>query len=809
MINGVVQAADALDDSDKDLLHSMLCEFSDVFRCGLDGSPPMDVPPMTVELLPEARSVRCFAGRYAPLARQFLLTTAEKLERFGCIYPNPSTPFASRANATPKASDPGNYRLTVDLRQINAITKPYHWPALDVESISTRLAASVVFSSLDADNGYWQIPLDPSAQHIFSIMMPHGVFSSTRSLQGSINGTAWFQSAMHYVFGSLMEKTAEVNIDDLLIHSPNNSQHFSTLRELFVLARRHRVRLAIHKCNFFRRETKFCGKLYSAAGIRHDPARLMGISALPLPSTAADLMQFLCSLNWLRKSIMCYSSLVAPLQKLLDECLAKTTRRSSNQACKISLTELWNEEHSHAWARIRDVLCRSVQLSHLKDSYTVNFFSDASDAAWAVVVTQTPPGQDTTSIIDRDHEPLAFVSSVFKGSQVRWPTVEKEAYAVVEGIARLEYLLYRERGFQLYTDHHNLTYIFRPQSFGVSKRSSLDRLARWSIRLSSIPHCTIRFIKGSDNVWADLLTRWGSPWLSSKRCPTIATERVDPVSVEYSVRRISVSSSFLPNMSVHSASVSWPCFSDLLASQSQHRHSAPSDLTPDEDGLLRNQNSAVWIPAVDEYLILRLCVIGHMGIGGHRGFESTFSVISSRFVWVAMRERIRGFINQCLHCLSCKGPVRIPRPLGEAIHADRPNAVLHFDYLFIRQPGRQATHDFRYVLVFMDDHSSFVQLAPSSQATTDQVVSSILRWGAAYGFPRIWVSDQGTHFKNTVMAELSSRLRVQHHFTIAGMHFPNGTVERVCQVVQEVFRLLINDMGLDEHEWPTLLPLVE
>ena len=74
-------------------------------------------------------------------------------------------------------------------------------------------------------------------------------------------------------------------------------------------------------------------------------------------------------------------------------------------------------------------------------------------------------------------------------------------------MSRLEYLLYRERGFHLYTDHHNLTYIFNPQAFGVTKRNSLDRLARWSIRLSAVPNCTIRFISGNDNVWADQLTR--------------------------------------------------------------------------------------------------------------------------------------------------------------------------------------------------------------------------------------------------------------------------------------------------------------
>ena len=276
-------------------------------------------------------------------------------------------------------------------------------------------------------------------------------------------------------------------------------------------------------------------------------------------------MQFLCSLNWLRSPILSYNTLVAPLQDLLQQCLRQTDRRSSKQAAKISLQPLWTASHTQNWECIRAALLQAVQLSHLKSTHTVNVFSDASDTAWAVVVTQTPPDQDSLAIIDRDHEPLAFLSSVFKGSQVRWPTVEKEAFAVVEGISRLEYLLIRERGFHLYTDHHNLTYIFRPQALGVSKRSSLDRLARWSISLSAIPNCIISLIARTDNVWADLLTRWGSASLLRNRSPA-------PVSAashdqdHFVCRAVAVcapDSSF----SIHSSADDWPSISDIRSSQ--------------------------------------------------------------------------------------------------------------------------------------------------------------------------------------------------------------------------------------------------
>ena len=59
------------------------------------------------------------------------------------------------------------------------------------------------------------------------------------------------------------------------------------------------------------------------------------------------------------------------------------------------------------------------------------------------------------------------------------------------------------------------------------------------------------------------------------------------------------------------------------------------------------------------------------------------------------------------------------------------------------------------------------------------------------------------------MAELADRLRIRHHFTMAGMHFPNGTVERMCQIVSEIFRLLLSELRIDQDRWPDLLPLVQ
>ena len=62
-------------------------------------------------------------------------------------------------------------------------------------------------------------------------------------------------------------------------------------------------------------------------------------------------------------------------------------------------------------------------------------FTDALDLHWGGMITQVP--DEELSVRHGDsatmhHEPLAFLSGSFRGSQVRWPTLDKEASAIVE-----------------------------------------------------------------------------------------------------------------------------------------------------------------------------------------------------------------------------------------------------------------------------------------------------------------------------------------------------------------------------------------
>ncbi|OWZ10045.1 hypothetical protein PHMEG_00017166 [Phytophthora megakarya] len=58
----------------------------------------------------------------------------------------------------------------------------------------------------------------------------------------------------------------------------------------------------------------------------------------------------------------------------------------------------------------------------------------------------------------------------------------------------------------------------------------------------------------------------------------------------------------------------------------------------------------------------------------------------------------------------------------------------------------------------------FRELVPADSAGSEVVVAAILDWFKRFGLPESWESDNGSHFKAEVMAQLSERLKANQSF---------------------------------------------
>jgi RNase H-like domain found in reverse transcriptase len=111
--------------------------------------------------------------------------------------------------------------------------------------------------------------------------------------------------------------------------------------------------------------------------------------------------------------------------------------------------------------------------------------TNASDRYYAGLVTQIHEEQLDLPMEEQDHQPLAFLSGEFNGAQLRWTVPEKEGFAVVDTVTKVDYLLLSHDEFSILSDHLNLTYIYNPLPADPTlARHVVHKLQRWALKMS-------------------------------------------------------------------------------------------------------------------------------------------------------------------------------------------------------------------------------------------------------------------------------------------------------------------------------------
>ena len=116
----------------------------------------------------------------------------------------------------------------------------------------------------------------------------------------------------------------------------------------------------------------------------------------------------------------------------------------------------------------------------------------------------------------------------------------------------------------------------------------------------------ITHIDGTENVWADLLSRW-----------------IDPILIQRGIRSVKRRHTYHMDDYDHvhtlqSDSFEIPQLDDIIRVQQQFIHDLPDDAIQNDVGLYV-VNNLIWIPPRDIELTTRLMIIGHCGPQGHRG----------------------------------------------------------------------------------------------------------------------------------------------------------------------------------------------
>ena len=129
----------------------------------------------------------------------------------------------------------------------------------------------------------------------------------------------------HRLFQQFMDTMLEsldfaiAYLDDILIKSENNNQHFDHIKEVMRMIDGYGFKLSSEKCEFFMSQIKYLGQIINAKGRTPDPERAEAIKSMPVPNNVIKLQAFLGLANYYGIYILNKQNLRAPLKTYLKK----------------------------------------------------------------------------------------------------------------------------------------------------------------------------------------------------------------------------------------------------------------------------------------------------------------------------------------------------------------------------------------------------------------------------------------------------------------------------------------------------------
>eukprot|EP00117_Sycon_ciliatum_P032645 scpid60482/ scgid0554/ Retrovirus-related Pol polyprotein from transposon 17.6; Protease; Reverse transcriptase; Endonuclease len=469
-------------------------EFPDLFS-GLGTFGPLH----TIQLRDEAPPYSLSTPRRVALPMESKVIEAlRRMEDAGVIRPvSEPTDWCAGMVVVPKPN--GSVRICGDFTRLNKAVKRERHILPTTDHLLARLGDAKVFSKLDANSGFHQIPLAPESQLLTTFITPIGRFCYTRLPFGISSAPEYFQKQMSDLLSDLPGNICMM--DDVLTFGSTLEEEVDNLRPALARLQSAGVTLNSEKCQFHATSIKFLGHVIDGCGIRPDPDKIHAIQELSPCSDVHSVRRLLGMANHLGKFIPDLASITQPLRSLL----VKGTPWQ------------WGAEQCAAFDRIKTSLSNEPVLAKYSPNYHTTVSADASSFGLGAVLLQRQP--------DASVRPVAYLSRSLTPAETRYSQIEKEALAATWACDRLSHYLLG-MPFTIETDHKPLIPLL-----GTRALDDLPpRVLRFRLRLLRFDYSIIH-TPGKQLAIADALSR--APLRSTDADATATLEAETAAMVSY------------------------------------------------------------------------------------------------------------------------------------------------------------------------------------------------------------------------------------------------------------------------------------
>ena len=205
-------------------------------------------PPINIELVDGAKPYQLTTPRrvsipYLPKLKEEL----EEMEKIGVIKPvKEPTAWCHPIVVVPKQED--KIRICLDLTKLNVNVKREVHQLPSVEETLAKIGKGKWFAKLDANHGYWQMPLNEDSQKLCTFITPFGRYCPTRGPFGLTSMPEIFSRKMDIMVEGLSNVVK--SMDDFLVFAEDEGTLEEKVDELLKIMQEWGMTLNRKKCIF-------------------------------------------------------------------------------------------------------------------------------------------------------------------------------------------------------------------------------------------------------------------------------------------------------------------------------------------------------------------------------------------------------------------------------------------------------------------------------------------------------------------------------------------------------------------------------
>ena len=641
----------------------------------------------------------------------------------------------------------GDVRICVDLKPLNESVRREFLSLPKVDENLAQLAGATVFSKLDANSGFWQVPLSEDSKPLTTFITPFGRYWFNKLPFGISSAPEHFQRRMNEILDGLDGILCQ--LDDVLIFGSDQSQHDERLLAALQRIEAAGVTLNEAKCEFSKSQLKFLGHIINQHGISADPDRTSAIDKMSTPTTRTELRRFLGMANQLAKFSPRLAEITTPLRELLSTKCAW----------------VWGPTQEEAFTLVKEELTKPTVLSLYNPEAETIVSADASSHGLGAVLLQK----------FRDlWKPIVYASRALSDAETRYAQIEKEALATTWACEKFtSYLLGKK--FSIQTDHKPLVPLLNSKNLD----SLPPRILRFRMRMMRFDY-SICHVPGKLLNTADALSR--APLQVPEDDTTsisLAKEREVEAFIEAVVASLPAKQDRLDDYKkaqmedpictkvITCCQRGWPQRKPGPALQPYKQ--VQNELTCFNDLLLYRNRIVVPESLRQE----TLAKIHH----GHQGVVRCKLRVQESVWWPGVNRDVETYIQKFPQCAKSQTPPReplMPTPLPshpwERVGAD----------LF-------QLNGISY-LVVVDYFSRYPEVVRLSSTTSNSIVSTLKSIFSRHGIPAVLVSDNGPQFSSKEMLEFASKYAFRHITSSPRFPQSNGLAERTVKTVKSILR---------------------